>query len=384
MSKNLYFLFAALFFWGIGEGMFFNFNPLYMQSLGASPIAIGGILSAFGVIMAIAHPPAGFLADKIGRIPLIRTAWVIGALAAFSMALATDLPVFIVGILLYGLTAFVASPLSSYAATAGGNLSVGRVLTFTSTFFNVGLIFGPLIGGWLGDTYGLRSVYWAALAVFVLSNFFIFMLHPQPVDRHEAGSPPPLLLRNERYLGFLLISFFVTFALFIGQPLTPNFLQNERGLTFGEIGIVSAVGGLGNAVLSILLGGIGSARVGYILAQACVAAFALLLWQGNNIWMYAAAYFLLGGFRVARSLGAAQVRGVIHATQMGLAFGVFESVNAVAIILGPLIAGRLYEQDPALIYPIVIGLVTATIAITFFFGPRSQPAVSQQENTANA
>ncbi len=384
MSRNLYFLFAALFLWGIGEGMFFNFNPLYLQSLGASPIVIGGILGAFGMIMAVAHPPAGFLADKIGRIPLIRTAWVIGAFSAFTMAMATDLPVFIAGILLYGLTAFVSSPLSSYAAAASGHLSVGRVLTFTSSFFNAGLIFGPLIGGWLGDTFGLRTVYWAALVLFVLSNLFIFLLHRQPVERHDADSPPPLLLRNERYLGFLLISFAVTFALYLGQPLTPNFLQNERGLTFGEIGIISSAGGLGNAVLSILLGGIGSARIGYMLAQACVAVFALLLWQGQGVWMYAAGYFLLGGFRVARSLGAAQVRGLIHSTQMGLAFGLFESVNALPIILGPLLAGRLYEQDPALIYPLVIGLVAVTIAITFFFGPRSQPQEQIRVESAHA
>lgn len=78
MSRPIMLAGAALFTWGIGEGMFFYFVPLYMQKLGASPIWIGSILGGFGFMMMSAHIPAGLLADRVGRQPLLRLAWLIG------------------------------------------------------------------------------------------------------------------------------------------------------------------------------------------------------------------------------------------------------------------------------------------------------------------
>lgn len=54
---------VALFTWGIGEGMFIYFAPLYMQQFGASPIWIGSILGGYGFVMMCAHIPAGLLSD---------------------------------------------------------------------------------------------------------------------------------------------------------------------------------------------------------------------------------------------------------------------------------------------------------------------------------
>ncbi|MEW6242576.1 MAG: MFS transporter, partial [Chloroflexota bacterium] len=124
MNRNLLFIAIALFTWGIGEGMFFNFQPIYLAELGSDPQEIGFILGAFGAAMAVTHIPAGHLADRLGRRPLLVSAWTMGLLSTLVMAMARDLPLFVVGMLGYGLTAFVASPLSSYTTAARGNWSV--------------------------------------------------------------------------------------------------------------------------------------------------------------------------------------------------------------------------------------------------------------------
>jgi MFS family permease len=64
LNRNLLFIALSLFTWGIGEGMFFNFAPIYMEQLGSDPQQIGLILGGFGAAMAITHIPAGFLADR--------------------------------------------------------------------------------------------------------------------------------------------------------------------------------------------------------------------------------------------------------------------------------------------------------------------------------
>ncbi len=76
--------------------------------------------------MMVAHIPAGYLADRIGRKPLLVAAWVAGLLAAWIMALARTLPVFVTGMLFYGFTAFVSAPMNSYVTSARGKLSPVR------------------------------------------------------------------------------------------------------------------------------------------------------------------------------------------------------------------------------------------------------------------
>ncbi len=97
MSRDLVLIAFALITWGLGEGMFYFFQPLYLQELGADPLKIGSILGLVGLATMLAYLPAGYLSDRIGRRPLICLAWIIGAIATGLMALAKSLPVFVAG-----------------------------------------------------------------------------------------------------------------------------------------------------------------------------------------------------------------------------------------------------------------------------------------------
>jgi MFS family permease len=110
MSFDILIIAIAMFTWGIGEGLFLNFQPIYLQQLGADPLRIGVILSGFGFMMTISHIPAGYLSDRFGRKPLMIAAWILGLGATLIMALAPSLEIFVTGMLLYGLTMFVLSP----------------------------------------------------------------------------------------------------------------------------------------------------------------------------------------------------------------------------------------------------------------------------------
>ena len=369
MNPDLIWMAASLFVWGIGEGMFFYFQPLYLQQLGADPLQIGAILGAAGLAMTIAHIPAGHLADRLGRRPMLWAAWIVGLLAAWLMALAPSLPFFVAGLLLYNFTAFVSSPLSSYVTAARGNWPVARALTLISAMFNAGMVIGPVTGGWLADHFSLRTVYFAAAGILVVSTGLVFLLRAQPRDGPDLDTPSVNLTSNRRYLGFLAVSFVVFFSLYLPQPMTPNFLQNERGFSFGRIGLVGTVGGLGNAVLSFALGAL-NARLGFLLGQVFVGLFAFLIWRGEGAWVYALAYFLLGGFRAARPLAAAQVRALVHSSQMGLAYGITETVNAMPLILAPPLAGYLYTLNPSLVYPVSLVMVALGLITTLMFAPK--------------
>ena len=371
MNRSLLWLGVALFTWGIGEAMFVVFQPIYLEQLGANPLAIGGILGAAGLVMTLVHIPSGHLADRWGRKPMLVAAWITGVCSGLTMALAKNLIVFIIGILLYAFTAFVVSPLDSYLTAARGNWSVARAITFSGICFNAGAVIGPFAGGWIGDHYGLRTVYFIVTGIFVVSTCFIFLVESQPRDHHDPADPPAGLTTNWRFLSFLSIYFLVALFTYLPQPLTPNFLENQRGLSLTQIGALGSIGGIGNTAFNFLLGML-EARAGFLLGQLGVMAYALLLWKGNDFGWFAAAYFLLGGFRVVRGLGIALVRPFVHESQMGLAYGIAETVGSATILLAPPIAGYLYTRDPFSIYPIGLVLIAVGLVVSLVFVPRSK------------
>ncbi len=369
MSLDLILLSISLFAWGFGEGMFLYFQPIYLQQLGASTWVIAAVFSAAGLSMMVAHIPAGHLADRIGRKPLLVTAWSAGLVATWVMALAGSLPVFIIGMLLYGLTAFVASPMNSYITAASGRLSPVRTMTLVSAAYNFGSVLGPVTGGWIGNRYDLHSVYLVSACVFIVSTAILLFLRPQPPEIHDPAAPPARLWNNTRFIGFVGMAFVAVFVMYLPQPLTPAFLQNERHLSLESIGLLGSAGGLGNALLNLALGQF-SARTGFLLAQISVGFFSLLIWKADGMPGYALGYFLLGGFRACRPLIYAQIQPRIHSAQMGLAYGVAETFSSLSIVLAPLLAGALSAHDPQTVYPVSLGLAGAALLATFLFAPR--------------
>jgi MFS family permease len=366
MNLDLLLVILSLLTWGIGEGMFLSFEPLYLQELGADPVRIGAILGALGLAMAAAQAPAGYLADRFGRKPVMVSAWLLGVASTGIMALATTLPFFVVGLLLYGLTAWVVTPLNSYVTSARGSLSVGRVLTLVSATYHAGAILGPLLGGWIGETWGLRYTFGAAAAIFVVSTGMVVFIRPQKIEAVGPGERRRDVFKNTRFLQFLGMVLIVMVALYLPQPLSPNFLQNERGLSVGTIGQLVSVGSVGIVSLNLILGQF-PARVGAVLGQVAVAGFAFFLWRGTGFPWFAVGYFLLGGFRVTVNLLNAEVRELVSPSNMGLAFGMVATVGLLATVIAPPIAGMLYARNPMWMYPAGIFLIAIGTTLAWRF-----------------
>jgi hypothetical protein len=68
-----------------------------------------------------------------------------------------------------------------------------------------------------------------------------------------------------------------------------------------------------------------------------------------------------GGYRLYRSMVLAFARPLVKTADIGLAFGLVETGNALAIILTPLAAGFLYNSQPESVY--IVSLVGLGITI---------------------
>jgi DHA1 family multidrug resistance protein-like MFS transporter len=295
-------------------------------------------------------------------------AWLLGLVSTAVMGSALLLPLFLVGLFGYGLTAFVSSPLSSYVTAARGKWAVGTALSMTTAAFGLGMMFGPVTGGWLGEMYGMRTSFWVAAVVFGLSNIMMFFIESQPLDHHDPEAPPPKLTDNRHLIALMGVLAFANFSMYLAQPLTPNFLNGVRELSLSDTGIIFTAGALGNSLLAMTFSRI-EPRRGFLLAQMLVILFAFSIWKGTSLPAFAFGYFMLGGFRAGRPMVMAQARDLVHDSQMGITYGVMETISAIIFILTPPLAGVLYERDPMILYPLGIGLTVISIVVSYLFSP---------------
>jgi MFS family permease len=371
MTRELKLISSALFLWGLGETLFYFTQTLYLEELGADPVQIGGFMGLFAAAMTITHLPAGFLADKLGRRPLLIIGWMIGLFAALSMFLADSLTPFVISLVIYGFTGFVISPLSSYITAARGDWSVQRALTTAYAAFNVGGVIGPLLAFSIADHLTLRATYGLATAIFTISTATLFLLRPQPVQPDAGTGRGGALLRNTHFLRFLTIAGVILIGGYLSWPLTPNFLQAERGVPVRAIWLFGALNSMGMTLVSLWLGRLAT-RQSLVILQIVAATSILFFWQTTSTLWFALAYFLAGGFRTFRSLISAHVETLVRPSNLGLAYGAVETMIGVVALAAPPAAGLLYEQMPALPFIVSLGVLVSILPFSIRMLPRTR------------
>lgn len=352
MNRDTRLLTVALALWGLGEGLFLYIQPLYLEYLGASPVQIGRLLSAASMITALTFLPAGLLADRLPRKPLMLGAWALGPVAVLLMGLAATWEQVIPGLLLYACSAYCVPVINAYVAHAADGCHVERTLAGVFAGYTFGGVVSPALGGWLAHAGGMRTVYFAAGALFVLSTLTVLGVSPQRVRPRTPLRPPWHVLLEPRFLRFAGLTWFAFLAMYLGFPLAPNFLADTYRWDVARIGALGSFQALGMTVLSLFLGWVSAINPArrlwaFMLGHALVwGAAALLLLSGAFPWL-AVAFLLRGAYQGVRVLTAAYTSAMAHSLERGLLLGAMETTIAFAQVVSPFLAGSLYAFDPA-------------------------------------
>ena len=279
----------SFFAWGIGEGLFFYFQPLYLQELGATPILIGTILGLNGLAMTLVQAPGGYIADRIGTRKVMLFSWILGTLCTAVMAFAPSLLIFSIGWIAYGLSSSSAAT-SSYITRIRGKLSVTRALTVVSAAYHAGAFIGPTIGGRIGETSGLSFIFRFSIILFAISSIIVFFTRQDKIEPHDSTQPRDNLFQNRSFVLLLSVCFVSIFSGYLAEPLTPNYLQNIQHLSLTQIGALGSIGSLGNAVISLAFGG-GRPFVGLLIGHVFLAMFSLTMWKGTGMAWFSIGFF---------------------------------------------------------------------------------------------
>jgi MFS transporter, DHA1 family, tetracycline resistance protein len=366
MNRDTWLVAAALLLWGVGEGLFYHIQSLYIEQLGADPVQLGTLLSLASVVSAMSLLPAGVLADRLPRKWVMFGGWALGFLGTLFIGLARTWQSLIPGLLLYSFSAYCVPVINAYLAYAvdGRNLEY----TFTTVFagYAAGGVISPAIGGWLADATSMRTVYFVSAFLFAISSLIVMQTSAQPAPSQKPRKLRWRRLLNRRFLGFAALVWLGFAAMYTGFPLAPNFLAEVGGWETSRIGILGSFQALGTVGLNPLLGRLnegerGERRLGMMIGQALVWVSALLLVMMGSFPVLAGAYLLRGAYQSCRALTQARATRMGDASERGLMLGATETTIAAAQVSAPYVAGWLYKADPS--YPFVASLVLIPIVL---------------------
>jgi MFS family permease len=363
--------------WGFGMMSFLYIQPLYVASLGASSSQIGLVLGASGIFVTFLYIPIGLWADRYGRKPVILAGWGLGAAATLAMAFVPDWRWLIPAMSVYMFSNFALPAFNGYlaASEAGGNL--GRAIAIINTS-SIGGVIAPAVGGWIGEQYGLRAVYFTAGVMFCLSTLVLVFLAPQPATPPTTASRTPReLLGNRAFLWQIAFVFLLYFSLEISHIMAPKFLEDVRGLRVGQIGWLGSVASLGVVILQLLLGQLPTERRLSLLLVQLVALVATAIWLNTSLlFLIVIAYFMHGYNRLVRPIIVGRLSHSLDPATLSFGYGFYETSFRLGLAVAPYVAGLLYEHSPG--WPLLAGIMclSVTLVLTFTLPTKGKQTVS--------
>ena len=153
--------------------------PHIAGSLSATPEEATWALTSYLVANAIVLPMTGFLANYFGRKRLLMAAVMGFTAASFLCGLAPNLMSLVVLPIIQGMTGGVLQPVSqAVMLEAFPPDERGKAMGFWGLGIVVAPMLGPVLGGWLTDSYTWRWVFYINIPVgivsLIMTKMFIF------------------------------------------------------------------------------------------------------------------------------------------------------------------------------------------------------------------
>ena len=259
-TSDILSIYVPSFFIFIGMGIVSPVLTIYAQSFGVSIFLAGMAITVYSVGRLVMDFPAGLLADKIGRRPLMIVGTALIALCAFLNATADNFWLFLFYRFIQGMGASMwMTSRTTLLADILKPEERGRVLGYFQSFQTIGQAAGPTIGGFIATWYGAQAnfYFYAATGVVSLVLTYMFIKETESGNAHsgELAFPKDLTLRLIKNKGFVFASIASATAFFIvsgiRQDILPFYAAEVAGLGPAEIGMILSVATLANLFLTI-------------------------------------------------------------------------------------------------------------------------------------
>ncbi len=356
--KQVWTLALSLSILQIGFGIVIPIFPYYIVSLHATALDLGMLAASFALTRIVLAGPLGGLSDRVGRKPVMLVALLGFAFANVIYAFAPNVLVMVAARSLEGAVSAGFYPAANaYISDVTTIENRGTAMGYLSMGSMVGFIVGPTLGGILADSLGIRIPFIVAavatLGTLVAVYLLVFETDGVALKRlaMQREKPPirDVLRTNTRAYSALGISMFANmFALGILEVAFTLDAVIRFGITPTEIGVFFGIMGIVTVFGNIFFGKI-SDKVGrkwLIVAGSFIGAFSLYIFM---ITVDTTGFFVGGvvlgiGMSMRGPTIQAMTADITDESAYGSIMGLMGAVSNSAYVVGPLLAGSLYDQ----------------------------------------
>lgn len=368
-------LFLAVLVDLVGFGIVLPLLPFYATDLGAGGLQVGLLVTVYSAVQLVMAPLWGRISDRFGRRRVLILGLLGSAVAYIIFARADSLALLFLSRIVGGIGGSTIPVAQAYIADVTPPTRRAGNMGLIGAAFGLGFVIGPALGGILADVSpGSYAAPGYVAAGLCFANALVAALwlpesrgsRDRTTSRFNLGAALTEVWASRQIKIILAGYLFITMAFSTLQP-TLSLLASERfalgarqaGYLFAMLGFVSAV--YQGGIVRVLVPRMGERRL-FRYSTVPFAAGLLVIGLATDLRLLLAGLVLLGigyGGAVPAVLGL--LSRAASPERQGGVLGVGQSVGSLARVLGPIMAGALF--DIRLAFPYMAGAALILLAL---------------------
>ena len=357
---GIVFILITLFLDILGLGIVIPVLPGLVDAFvpgGASAAApwYAALAAVYALMQFLFAPLIGALSDRFGRRKVILASLTAFGIDYLILAFAPSLAWLFIGRVIAGVTGATITAANAYIADVSTPETRARNFGFVGVAFGLGFIFGPALGGLLGDI-GLRVPFFASAGVVLINALYGALVLPEslPPEKRRPFSwrranPFGALLALRAYPLVAGLAFAFLFFSLAQRGLETVFVlytdyrygwgPRENGLALALVGVMAAVvqGGLVRPLVA-RLGERRTVLLGLSISTLGFVGYGL----ASQGWMLLAVIAVASLGAVAGPAIQGLVAGTVPSSEQGTVQGTLTSLLSLTSVAAPLVSGGLF------------------------------------------
>lgn len=369
--KKLFILMINMFIAIASFGIIIPILPAYLKSIDQGGVAAGLMISIFAGAQLVMSPIAGKWADKYGRRIMIIAGLSGLALSMFVFYFSDSIGILYVSRVIGGVGAALLVPaIFAYVADITSMDQRAKGNSLISAAMSLGIVVGPGIGGFLAE-FGLKMPLLVSALVGVVAVVFstLVLKESKPADVNAPeGKSEPMVKEiaqsfKKPYFIPLVITLVMSFGLLAYESVLGLFVDDQFAASPQDIAWMITATGIVSVIIQLFVVDKVVRRIGEVNVLRIflgVAAFGFLL--STLISSYAFFFVITMIIFLSTSILRPVLTTLISklaGQEQGFAMGMNNAYMSIGNVLGPLLAGVLYDVN--IIYPFILGLVVLVI-----------------------
>lgn len=369
--KKLFILMINMFIAIASFGIVIPILPAYLKSIDQGGIAAGLMISIFAGAQLVMSPIAGKWADKYGRRIMIIAGLSGLALSMFVFYFSDSIGILYVSRAIGGVGAALLVPaIFAYVADITTMEQRAKGNSLISAAMSLGIVVGPGIGGFLAE-FGLKMPLLISAFVGIVAVVFstLVLKESKPTDTEEPeGKSEPMIKEiaqsfKKPYFIPLVITLVMSFGLLAYESVLGLFVDDQFGASPQDIAWMITATGIVSVIIQLfvvdkVVRRFGEANVLRIFLGVAAFGFLLSILISSYAFFFVITMIIFLSTSILRPVLTTLI-SKLAGNEQGFAMGMNNAYMSIGNVLGPLLAGILYDVN--IIYPFILGLVVLVI-----------------------